>query len=103
MPSAASPPASRRTSAFGGSKAWRSSVIGLACWDRNAEFLEAWMARAAAAFIALVCWTGIGLQFWAGYSHNHDVIVTLWGLSRFFTIIGNLALAMVMSWAALGG
>jgi hypothetical protein len=60
------------------------------------------MGRAAAALIALICWTGIGLQFWAGYSHSHDFIATLWGLARFFTIIGNLALAIVMSAIAFG-
>jgi hypothetical protein len=61
------------------------------------------MAKAAAAFVALVCWLGIGLQFWASYTFRHcDLILTLWTLARFFTIICNLALAMAMTLVALG-
>jgi hypothetical protein len=65
--------------------------------------LPAWTARAAAALIALICWTGIALQFSASYEHSHDVFVTLWTLARFFTIIGNFALALFMTKLALGG
>ena len=60
------------------------------------------MHKAAAALIALVCWAGIALQFWASYSHSHDLIVTLWTLARFFTIISNLAVAIAMTSIALG-
>ena len=61
------------------------------------------MARAAAAFIALVCWIGIGLQFWASFTFRHyDLVLTLWTLARFFTIICNLALAIAMTMVALG-
>jgi len=60
------------------------------------------MHKAAAALIALVCWAGIALQFWASYGHSHDVIVTLWTLARFFTIISNLALAIAMTSVAFG-
>jgi len=60
------------------------------------------MHKAAAAVIALVCWAGIALQFWASYSHSRDVIVTLWTLARFFTIISNLAVAITMTSVALG-
>ena len=61
------------------------------------------MVRAAAAFIALVCWVGIGLQFWASFTFRHyDLVLTLWTLARFFTIICNLALAITMTAVAAG-
>jgi hypothetical protein len=61
------------------------------------------MARAAAAFIALVCWIGIGLQFWASFTFRHyDLVLTLWTLARFFTIICNLAVAIAMTAVAAG-
>ena len=61
------------------------------------------MARAAAALIALVCWVGIGVQFWASFTFRHyDLALTLWTLARFFTIICNLALAIAMSVVAVG-
>lgn len=61
------------------------------------------MHKAAAALIALVCWVGIALQFWASYTFRHyDLILTLWTLARFFTIISNLALALTMTAVAIG-
>lgn len=61
------------------------------------------MHKAAAALVALVCWTGIALQFWASYTfRNYDLILTLWTLARFFTIIGNFALAVTMTAVAFG-
>ena len=61
------------------------------------------MARIAAAFVALVCWAGIALQFWASFTfRHHDLGLTLWTLARFFTIISNLALAITMTAVALG-
>ena len=52
------------------------------------------MARVAAALIALICWLGLGLQFWSSFTFRHyDLLLTLWTLARFFTIICNLALA----------
>jgi hypothetical protein len=61
------------------------------------------MARVAAALVALVCWAGISLQFWASFTFRHyDLVLTLWTLARFFTIIGNLALAVAMTAVALG-
>jgi hypothetical protein len=61
------------------------------------------MRKAAAASIALVCWAGIALQFWASYTFRHyDLILTLWTLARFFTIICNLALASTMTAVAFG-
>jgi hypothetical protein len=52
--------------------------------------------------IALVCCTGITLQFSATYSAQHDVLLTLWTLARFFTIISNLAVAIAMMCLAFG-
>jgi hypothetical protein len=61
------------------------------------------MPRVAAALIALVCWTGLALQFWASLTFRHyDLVLTLWTLARFFTIICNLALAIAMSAVAFG-
>ena len=61
------------------------------------------MARIAAAVVALICWAGIGLQFWASYTfRNYDLGLTLWTLARFFTIISNLALAIAMTRVASG-
>ena len=61
------------------------------------------MHKAAAALIALVCWAGLVLQFWASYTFRHyDLILTLWTLARFFTIISNLALAAAMTGVAFG-
>ena len=61
------------------------------------------MGRAAAALIALVCWAGLGLQFWVSFtSHQFDVRLTLWILARFFTILANLALAVAMTVVAAG-
>jgi len=61
------------------------------------------MPRAAAALIAIICWTGIALQFWASFTFRHyDLVLTLWTLARFFTIISNLALAIAMTAIAVG-
>jgi hypothetical protein len=61
------------------------------------------MNKVAAALVALICWAGIGIQFWASFTFRHyDLILTLWTLARFFTIISNLALAVAMTAIALG-
>lgn len=60
------------------------------------------MPKAAAALIALVCWTGIAINAWVSFGHTHDVLATLWNLARFFTIISNFALAVAMTAVALG-
>jgi hypothetical protein len=50
-----------------------------------------------------MCWTGIALQFWASFTFRHyDLLLTLWTLARFFTIISNLALAVAMTAVAVG-
>jgi len=61
------------------------------------------MRRAAAALIAVICWTGIVLQFWASFTFRHyDLTLTIWAMARFFTIICNLALAVAITAVALG-
>lgn len=60
------------------------------------------MPRAAAALIALVCWAGIAINLSNSYAHSRDLLVALWSLARFFTIICNLALAVAMTGVALG-
>ena len=60
------------------------------------------MRSAAAAVVALVCWAGLAIQFSATYAGQHDVVATLWVLFRFFTIITNLAVAITMTWVAMG-
>ncbi len=62
-----------------------------------------WMPRAAAAVIALICWVGLAVQFSATYRQNGDLAGTLWILLRYFTVITNLLVAIVMTWRALGG
>lgn len=60
------------------------------------------MPRAAAALVALVCWAGLAVQFSATYGAQHDVANSLWILARFFTILTNLLVAIVMTWIAIG-
>ena len=60
------------------------------------------MRNAAAAIVALICWAGLAIQFSATYSSQHDVVTTLWILARFFTVLSNLALAVIMTWVAIG-
>ena len=64
--------------------------------------MPAWTPRAAAALVALICWTALGLRFAATYSHIGDALATLWILARFFTITTNLAVAVAMTMAAFG-
>ena len=61
------------------------------------------MARIAAAVVAIVCWAGLAIQFSASYANHPDVLVTLWILARFFTVLTNLLLAVTMTWVAVGG
>ena len=60
------------------------------------------MRNAAAAVVALICWAGLAIQFSATYSNQHDAVTTLWILVRFFTVLTNLALAIIMTWVAIG-
>jgi len=61
------------------------------------------MHRAAAALVALICWAGLAIQFAATYGHQHGILATSWILLRFFTVITNLLVAVIMTWVAIGG
>jgi len=61
------------------------------------------MPRAAAALVAIACWIGLALNFVATHSAGHGVLATLWILARYFTILTNFLVAIVMTWAAIGG
>ena len=65
--------------------------------------MPALMPRLAAAVVAIVCWTGLAIQFSASYANHPDVLVTLWILARFFTVLTNLLVAATMTWVATGG
>jgi hypothetical protein len=60
------------------------------------------MRNAFAALVAIVCWAGLAIQFSATYGHEHQLLATLWVLARFFTVLTNLAVAVTMTWAAIG-
>jgi hypothetical protein len=60
------------------------------------------MRNIAAAIVALICWAGLAIQFSATFGNQHDVATTLWILVRFFTVLTNLALALIMTWVAIG-
>ena len=60
------------------------------------------MSRLGAALVAIVCWAGLAIQFSATYGNAQDVGLTLWVLSRFFTIITNLLVAVTMTAVAIG-
>ena len=60
------------------------------------------MRNAAAALVAIVCWAGLLIQFWTIYGNEHHLLASLWVLARFFTILTNLIVAVVMTLAATG-
>lgn len=60
------------------------------------------MRNAAAALVAIVCWAGLIVQFAVTFGNQHHLILTFWILLRFFTVITNLLLALLMTWVALG-
>ncbi|HVI05942.1 MAG TPA: Pr6Pr family membrane protein [Sphingomicrobium sp.] len=60
------------------------------------------MRNIAAAFVAIVSWAGLAVQFSASYQNHHHVLATLWILARYFTIITNLFLALIMTGVAIG-
>ena len=60
------------------------------------------MHRFAAALIALAAWAGLAVQFAATFGKTGSLPETLWILLRFFTVITNLLVAVVMTRAAMG-
>ena len=65
--------------------------------------MRASIPNAAALLVALICWAGLAIQFNATYAVQRDVADTLWILLRYFTILTNLMVAVVMTRVALGG
>lgn len=61
------------------------------------------MGRTGAALVAIACWAGLILNFVATYRAGHDSVATLWILARYFTILTNFFLAILMTWVAFGG
>jgi len=59
------------------------------------------MPSAAAALVAIVCWVGLAVQFSATYAAQQDVAATLWVLARFFTVLTNLLVAVLMTLVAI--
>jgi hypothetical protein len=57
--------------------------------------------RLLAAVIALVAWTGLGIQFDASYARSGNVPETLWVMLRYFTVIVNLLVAILFTAIAL--
>ncbi|HJR83111.1 MAG TPA: Pr6Pr family membrane protein [Sphingomicrobium sp.] len=60
------------------------------------------MHRFAAIVIALTAWAGLVVQFAATFDQTGSAAETLWILLRFFTVITNLFVAIVMTKVALG-
>ena len=65
--------------------------------------MRASIPNLAAFAVALICWAGLAIQFNATYGAQRDAVDTLWILLRFFTVVTNLAVAVVMTRVALGG
>ena len=60
------------------------------------------MHRPAALIVALAAWVGLVVQFAATFGQTGTVPETLWILLRFFTVITNLLVAIVMTRVAIG-
>ena len=65
--------------------------------------MRASIPNVAAVAVALICWAGLAIQFNATYAGQHDLVATVWILLRFFTILTNIAVAVIMTRVALGG
>jgi hypothetical protein len=59
-------------------------------------------SRIFAAIIAVIAWLGLAVQFAASFVTLGSVIATLWVMLLYFTIIANLAVAVVFTGTALG-
>ena len=60
------------------------------------------MPKVAAALVAILCWAGLAIQFGHTYGFEHRIGLTLWVIARFFTVVTNLLVALVMTWVAFG-
>lgn len=59
------------------------------------------MPRIAAALVALIGWVALAVQFSATFGQTGSTGQTLWILLRFFTVLTNLMVAVVMTGIAL--
>jgi hypothetical protein len=60
------------------------------------------MPKLAAALVAILCWAGLAIQFGHTYGFEHRIGLTLWVIARFFTVVTNLLVALVMTSVAFG-
>jgi hypothetical protein len=60
------------------------------------------MPRPAAVLIALIAWAGLIIQFTATFAGAGSLGETLWILTRFFTVLTNLVVAVTFTAIALG-
>ena len=69
--------------------------------------MRAWMPRAAAALVAIICWAALEIRLEETFADNGNLLGSAWILLRFFTILTNLAvvlvLAVVSAIGSLGG
>lgn len=59
-------------------------------------------ARLAAAAVALVAWFGLAVQLRASIELTGSVPAAIWAMLRYFTVLSNLLLAVVLTGVALG-
>lgn len=59
------------------------------------------MARLAAALVALVAWVALAVQLDASFGFAESLGEALWAMLRYFTVLTNLLVAVVMSFIAL--
>lgn len=64
--------------------------------------MRAWMPRAAAALVAIICWAALGIRLEETFADNGNLLGSAWILLRFFTIITNLVVAVAMTMVAFG-
>ena len=64
--------------------------------------MRAWMPRAAAALVAIICWAALGIRLEETFADNGNLLGSVWILLRFFTILTNLAVAIAMTMVAFG-
>ncbi len=58
-------------------------------------------ARVLAAVIAVAAWAGLVVQFGASLSRTGSIGAAAWAMVRYFTVITNLVLAVVLTGFAL--
>lgn len=62
---------------------------------------EAATTRMVAALVALIAWIGLAVQFKASFEQQTSVVVTLWIMFRYFTIVANFLAAVLFTRIAL--